>query len=191
MLRAPPPDCLVRLGELVVRAELYRRGDRPAGSGRTGDFIAPHEWGVQFNPHFHVEHIIPVERDMPACTRDLLRADNVPYPAAGVGDNLGEFLQARPTPHHGEGTTADLFESDDVFHANHLAWRTPDRLRAGLRDVEPQKGMMPAGSTASFRSGKPISNIPSSLGRLDFVEWPVCRLPTKETCLLAFPGNRR
>src|SRR5215470_9417164 len=43
VLRAPPPDRLVCLGEQVVRAEMHRRGDRAAGGGRVDDFIVPGE----------------------------------------------------------------------------------------------------------------------------------------------------
>src|SRR5262245_5618801 len=131
LIRAPPADCLVRLAEPAVGAKVYRRGDRAGGRGRADNFAVPGERGIQFDAHFQVDHIIPVERDVPARPHDLLRADDAPYGAAGVGNDSGEFLQARPTAHDSEGTTAELLESDVVFHANHPGWLTGSRPSAG------------------------------------------------------------
>jgi hypothetical protein len=61
---------------------------------------------------------------VPARTGDVLGADDTPHRAAGVGDDLGQFLQARPTAYHGERTTAELFHSDVIFHANHASGLT-------------------------------------------------------------------
>jgi hypothetical protein len=76
----------------------------------------------------HVDLIIPVERDVPACTRDLLGADDTSHQAAGLWNDLGEFLQSRPTAHDGKRTTAELFEPDIIFHANHPGWLTLDSI---------------------------------------------------------------
>src|SRR5262249_45958638 len=72
------------------------------------------------DPHFQVNLAVPVERDVPTRTLDLLRADDAPHGAAGVGHDFGKFLRTRPTAHNRKRTTAELFESDIVFHANHL-----------------------------------------------------------------------
>jgi len=64
--------------------------------------------------------MIQVERDVPTCTRDVLRADNAPHRAARLRDDSGKFLQTRSTAHDGEGTTVDLFESNIVMHGNGL-----------------------------------------------------------------------
>src|SRR5438876_10268935 len=82
--RAPLADRLMRLGEPAVGTEVRRRGDRAGGGGGADDFAVSGERAVQFDAHFQVDHIVPVERDVPPRTRDLLRADDPPYRATGV-----------------------------------------------------------------------------------------------------------
>jgi hypothetical protein len=50
------------------------------------------EGSIEFDAHFQVDLTVPVDRDVPARTRDLLRAADAPHKAAGLRDDLGELL---------------------------------------------------------------------------------------------------
>src|SRR4051794_25439055 len=110
VLRGPVADCLMCLVEEGVGAEV-RRGDHRAGRcGRTDDLAVAVEGGFELDADFQVDLLVPVERDVPARTRELLRADDAPHEAAGLWDDPGEFLNTRPTTHDGERTTVELFK---------------------------------------------------------------------------------
>src|SRR5439155_17462177 len=120
VVRAPQANRLVRLVELTVRPEMGRRGHEAGRGGRADDFAVPGERGVQFDAHFQVDRTVQIDRDVPPGTWDVLRADDAPHRAAGIRNDLGEFPGTRATAHDGKRTAAELFESDGVFHANHL-----------------------------------------------------------------------
>jgi hypothetical protein len=122
MIGAPLANCLMCLVETVVGTEVRRRGYRAGRGERDGNLAVPGERSVQFDANFQVDLTVPVDRDVSACTRDLLRADDTPYQAASVWYDLGEVLRTRPATHDGKWVTAELFEPDCVFHANHLYW---------------------------------------------------------------------
>src|SRR5262249_48407590 len=121
VVSAPPANRLMRLVELTVRAVMGRGGDRARWRGR-GDHVAvAGERGGQLDAYFQVDLIVPVDRDMPACTWNLLGADDTPHRAASFWYDPGQFLYGRATAHHGKRMPRVLFESYDVFHADHLA----------------------------------------------------------------------
>ena len=94
-----------------------RRGNG-AGWGRRDDHLAvPGERAVQLDAHLKVDLTVQVHRDMPTCPRDLLRADDTPHCSTGVRNDLGRDPVPPRTAHHRKRTTAELFESDVVFHA--------------------------------------------------------------------------
>src|SRR5262249_41074645 len=126
---APQTNRLVCLVELTVRPVMGRGGDPTSRGGRADNLAVPGERGVQFNAHFQVDHIVPVERDVPAGSRDLLRADDAPYQAAGIRNDFREFVAGRATADNRKRTAGELFESDGVFHAIDL------RLEARFRPI--------------------------------------------------------
>ena len=79
----------------------------------------PGEGSIPFDAHFQVDLVVPVQRNVPACTLYLLRAEDAPHRAAGLWNDVGQFLQTRTTAHDGKRTTAELFESDLVLHDSH------------------------------------------------------------------------
>jgi hypothetical protein len=86
----------------------------------------PGERPVELDAHFQVDLIIQVNRNMAACTRDLLRANNIPNSAAGVRHHLQELMGSCATAYDGKRASAVLFEPDFVFHEHHLCLRPTD-----------------------------------------------------------------
>src|SRR5262249_47767371 len=89
---------------------------------------------------FQIDLTVPVERDVPPRTGDLLRADDAPDQTAGVRNDPGKLVRTRPPAHDGERATADLFESNVVFHANALGWPTGEHAGGRRRDEEKSGG---------------------------------------------------
>src|SRR5262249_49921155 len=116
VIRAPLAYGLMGQVEAAIGTEVSRRGDRACGRGRADHFAVPGERCFELDAHFQVDLTVPVERHVPARSRDLLRADDTPYQAAGLGHDPGEFLRAGPTAHDGKGLTAALLEADLVCH---------------------------------------------------------------------------
>jgi hypothetical protein len=97
-----------------------RCGDRAGWGGRADNFAMPAEWRLQLHAHFKVDLTVQVDRDMTTCPWDLLCPYDAPYRAAGLRNDLREFLWLRATANNRKRTTADLFKSDLVLHENHL-----------------------------------------------------------------------
>jgi hypothetical protein len=97
-----------------------RCGDRAGGARRADNFTLPTEWRLQLYTHFKVDLTVQVDRNMTTCPRDLLCPDDAPYRAAGRRNDLREFLWSRATAYNRKRTTADMFESNIVFHGQHL-----------------------------------------------------------------------
>src|SRR5262245_59710708 len=108
------------LVEPVVRTEMHRGGDQAGRRGRADNFAVPGKRTIQFDPDLQVDLVVQVES--PACTRDLLRGDDIPHLAARLGNDRGKFVQTRLTAHDGKRMAAELFESDLVLHMNRLGW---------------------------------------------------------------------
>src|SRR5215218_5171042 len=83
---------------------------------------------------------------MPPRLANLLRTDDAPHDTTGVGNDLGEFLRARPPTDNRKRTTAVLFESDVVFHVN-------DRLRPNARVPRRSRGRDLCGRRGTVRGG--------------------------------------
>jgi len=116
VLCTPLANRTMRLRQTCIRPEMHRRGNGAGGHGGAEDVVLVIDRGSQLDAHFKIHLIIQIERDKPARPRDLFRLDGVPHHAAGVRNDFGQFLQARPTPHNGKWVTADLFASNVICH---------------------------------------------------------------------------
>src|SRR5215831_12942332 len=77
---------------------------------------------------------------MPTRARNLLRTNYIPNGTAGSRYDLREFMWGRATAHDCQRATAELFDSDDVFHANSLRLQTLGMsCGATWKDVEARK----------------------------------------------------
>src|SRR5262245_8798200 len=121
---APAVDRLMGLAEEAIGPVMGRGGHETRRGYRGDDFAVPGERPVQLDAHFQVDLVIQVDRDVPASPRDLLRTKDIPDGAAGFRDDLREFPGGRATAHDRQRATDELFESDNVFHANTHCRRT-------------------------------------------------------------------
>jgi hypothetical protein len=80
----------------------------------------PGERAVQLDAHFQVDLAVEVDRNMPTRARDLLRTKDIPNGTTGGRYDLREFMGGCATAHDRQRATAELFDSDNVFHANSL-----------------------------------------------------------------------
>jgi hypothetical protein len=83
----------------------------------------PGERPVELDAHFRVDLTIQVDRNMAACTRDLLRTNYLPNRTAGVRYDLREFMGSCPTTYDRKRASAEPFEPYNVLHANALLHR--------------------------------------------------------------------
>jgi hypothetical protein len=105
---------------------MRRSGDRASRGSRADNFAVPAERGFQLHADFKVVLTVQVNGDMTTCPWNLQRPDDGPYRASSLRNDPREFLRSRATAHHRKQATADLFESDVVFHQPHLCRRTTD-----------------------------------------------------------------
>src|SRR5262245_50474222 len=61
----PLMNCLMGLSELAVGTKVSCRHDGAGRGGRTNDFAVRGKGRVQFDAHFEVDHIVPIESDVP------------------------------------------------------------------------------------------------------------------------------
>src|SRR5262245_14187748 len=94
-----------------------RRGHRAGWGGRADHFAVSGARLRNFDTDFKINLTVPVHRDMPTCSCDLLLADDGPHGAARLWYDTGQFPLARAPAHDGKRLTRVLFESDDVLHA--------------------------------------------------------------------------
>jgi hypothetical protein len=83
----------------------------------------PGERGVQLDADFQIDHTVEVDCDVPARSRDLLRADDVPHGTASFRNDLREFVWFRAPADHRQRTAGELFDADDVIHVRYsVCW---------------------------------------------------------------------
>src|SRR5262249_20177777 len=80
---APCADRLIRLVKQLVRPEMSCRSHQAWRRCREADLAMSGERPIELDAHFQVDLTVQVNRNMAACTRDLLCANDIPNGATG------------------------------------------------------------------------------------------------------------